>query len=173
MHFQLTQQKHCWHGILREAGELNRQLLAAFAATPEHQRRQSHYFHNRFENIYIEHQQLDELSPVLAALEQAALSILKTSTQKLKIGYWFNLMEPGQLTSLHSHDDFDEMLSAVYYIKVPGNSGTLRLHARTQTTLIRPKAGEAIFFSPSLPHDVSINNSTQSRLSLGINFGPA
>lgn len=53
--------------------------------------------------------------------------ILKVDTDKLKIGYWFNLMQPGDVTTLHRHDDLGELISGVIYLTVPENFGDLLL----------------------------------------------
>jgi len=87
-------------------------------------------------------------------------------------------MPPGSTTLIHSHDDYDELLSGVYYVSVPENSGNLIVHDTTDKKSkeyieITPQAGEFIFFKPDVRHEVSRNNSDEYRLSIGINFGVA
>ena len=83
-------------------------------------------------------------------------------------------MYPGQQTTSHCHDDDTEMLSWVYYIKVPRNSGNLILEPRNaEKSIISPKEGECIFFDPALLHKVSTNLSQEARLSVAGNFGVA
>lgn len=81
-------------------------------------------------------------------------------------------MNPGDKTTLHQHDDDDELLSAVYYIKVPENSGTLILHKTPIKTQVTPQEGMFAFFPPDMPHEVTENMSNSARISLGINIGP-
>ena len=85
-------------------------------------------------------------------------------------------MPPGSTTTLHSHGDYDELLSAVYYLQVPEDSGKLIIYSttkndNTEKIEITPHAGEFIFFAPDIRHEVSRNNSDEHRLSIGINFG--
>lgn len=83
-------------------------------------------------------------------------------------------MNPGDVTTAHTHDDDDELLSCVYYIKVPkdvSNSGELILMANNEKTVIQPEEGKFVFFSPATLHEVTKNESNESRLSIAFNFG--
>jgi predicted 2-oxoglutarate/Fe(II)-dependent dioxygenase YbiX len=92
---------------------------------------------------------------------------------KLKAGFWFNAMEAGQRTTLHHHDENDELLSAVYYIRVPENSGELILHDAGKQVSIQPQAGKLVMFAPKVLHEVAANLGTGLRLSVAMNVGPA
>jgi len=132
----------------------------------------SHFFEGRYENIYITKEIIPELNTIQNAAIEYAANILELDKNSLKSGLWFNAMAPGHTTSVHSHDDDDELLSAVYYITVPDDSGNLVLHHKHFTTRVTPAAGMFVFFPPDISHEVSRNNSTKTRLSLGINIGP-
>jgi ectoine hydroxylase-related dioxygenase (phytanoyl-CoA dioxygenase family) len=86
-------------------------------------------------------------------------------------------MPPGATTTLHTHDDDDELLSAVYYVYVPEDSGNLVLYDDSKTDSsekrieVESRTGDFIFFKPDIRHEVSKNCSTEHRLSIGINFG--
>ncbi|HBS26530.1 MAG TPA: hypothetical protein DD827_05280, partial [Gammaproteobacteria bacterium] len=73
----------------------------------------------------------------------------------------------------HRHDDDDELLSAVYYINVPNDSGRLILGAGASSSIVQPMAGMLVFFSPAMVHEVEKNQSVETCLSIGINFGKA
>jgi oxalate decarboxylase/phosphoglucose isomerase-like protein (cupin superfamily) len=81
-------------------------------------------------------------------------------------------MYPGHVTTVHSHDDDDECLSGVYYVTAPENSGNLILHTEEGLFTLPPRAGRFVFFPPEMPHEVSENQGTEFRLSVGMNFGP-
>jgi len=134
--------------------------------------KRSHYFEGRYENIYITKEIIPELNTILDTVIEHAANILDLDKNNLKAGLWFNAMEPGNVTIAHRHDDDDELLSAVYYITVPENSGELILHYKHFTTQVTPAAGMFVFFPPDVSHEVSRNNSKETRLSLGINIGP-
>lgn len=136
--------------------------------------RKTHLFEGRYENIYLTEKHIPELSLLIDEANTLAKSILKQNN--IRTGYWFNFMPPKSSTIIHSHDDYDELLSAVYYVVVPNNSGNLIIHdsknnKSTNMIELKPKAGEFIFFKPDIKHEVTQNNSADHRLSIGINFG--
>ena len=134
--------------------------------------RKSHHFFGRYENIYIDSEHIPEIDTVLTAAKEYAASILNTHATKLKAGLWFNVMNSGDKTTMHKHDDDDELLSAVYYVKVTKHSGTLLLDSPPMQIQVTPEAGMFVFFPPNMPHEVTENNSNECRISLGINIGP-
>ena len=79
-------------------------------------------------------------------------------------------MGPGAETTLHCHDDDDERLSGVYYVRVPKHSGKLIIHRGTQRIHHAPQEGQWVFFAPETPHAVSVNRSDKLRLSVAFNF---
>ena len=135
--------------------------------------RQTHHFGGRFENIYIELADIPQMGRVLEAMKQQAGKMLNMAMDELKAGFWFNAMQPGQRTLLHNHDENDELLSAVYYIRVPGNSGDLILHAGGSRIRVRPQEGKLVMFAPSMPHEVTEHLGCGLRLSVAMNVGPA
>ena len=155
--------------------DLNAPIIKKFLANQNNAEiKKSHLFEGRYENIYITERQIPELTFLLDEAITQAKKILKVDN--LRAGYWFNYMPPGSTTLIHSHDDYDELLSGVYYVSVPENSGNLIIHDTTdknskETIEITPQAGEFIFFKPDVRHEVSRNNSDEHRLSIGINFG--
>ncbi|VAW50652.1 hypothetical protein MNBD_GAMMA05-2580 [hydrothermal vent metagenome] len=131
--------------------------------------RKTHLFEDRYENIYLNEKHISELSTLINEATQHAQKILKVDG--LRAGYWFNYMPPESTTTLHTHDDDDELLSAVYYVDVPEDSGNLIIYQDSKKIEIKPETGDFIFFKPDVRHEVSRNNSHEHRLSIGINFG--
>jgi len=134
----------------------------------------THFFEGRYENIYINKEKIPHLSLILNEALIFATTILKCQSP-LKAGFWFNEMHFGDQTVSHTHDEDDEMLSGVYYITVPDNSGDLVMGdvGLGDIINIKPKAREFIFFAPDLIHGVKRSHSQKMRLSIGMNFGPA
>lgn len=135
--------------------------------------RRTHHFGGRFENIYIREPDIPEIATVLALIRRQAGRLPGIAARELKAGFWFNAMEAGQRTSLHHHDENDELLSGVYYIRVPEHSGELILHDAARRVRIRPQEGKLVTFPPALPHEVSEHRGSGLRLSVGLNVGPA
>lgn len=133
--------------------------------------RKTHLFDGRYENIYISRDRLPELEPVFRLLEQTVLDMTGCDRDKLKLGFWLNAMEPGQKTTLHSHDNWDEVLSAVYYVAVPARSGYLVISEGAERIAVQPRAGRIVMFSPKIDHEVTENRADAMRLSVGINVG--
>ncbi len=151
--------------------DLNPRLLAGFQQHRHNTNlRRSHFFNGRYENIYLGREHLPALAELLNLANEQARKILHWSA--IRSGSWFNAMPPGAITTRHNHDDSDELLSAVYYVHVPLNSGDLILYDAEPATRITPVAGQLIFFPPGIDHEVTRNNSIEERLSIAINFGP-
>jgi len=150
--------------------KLNKTLLSGFLNHQEDTDiKRSHLFNGRYENIYLDETQITELKTLRDEACRHASTILETAN--IRAGYWFNYMPPGSVTTMHTHDDDDELLSGVYYVTVPEDSGNLIISENSEKIEIKPEAGSFIFFKPDVRHEVSRNNSTDHRLSIGINFG--
>ncbi len=160
-----------WQTVLANAATINEQLARRFDALRDDPAvRRSHLFHGRYENLYIDRDRIPQLLPVHEAVSRHARDI--SARAALKLGFWFNDMGSGHVTTLHTHDDDDELLSAVYYIRVPADSGRLILHAGGETLAITPEAGILLLFPPDLAHEVEENRSGERRLSVAFNVGP-
>ena len=159
--------------LLENHQQINQHLLNGLNTfMDDESTRKSHHFFGRYENIYISSDNIPALDSVISAVKNLSGEILNCPTEKLKAGLWFNVMNPGDKTTRHQHDDDDELLSAVYYIQVAENSGKLLIGKNAVATEVTPEEGMFVFFSPNMPHEVSENMSDQCRISLGINIGP-
>lgn len=142
-------------------------FLRAMDKTETHR---SHYFEGRYENIYIDAGYVSEINTVLDQVSHWG-EALYNEQPGLKRGFWFNYMLPGEKTLAHTHDDDQESLSAVYYVRVPSDSGQLVLGSGVESLIVEPGEGLTVLFPPDLVHKVTINNSDEARLSIGINIG--
>jgi hypothetical protein len=149
---------------------LNHALLSGFL---KHQHdpdiKRTHLFGGRYENIYLTSRHIPELKELLDEARDHASRFL--NIDDLQAGCWFNFMPSGAVTSVHSHDDYDELMSAVYYVSVPENSGDLIIHDGDKRHVIKPQEEMFVFFAPDVVHEVSRNMSSDDRLSIAINFG--
>jgi len=158
--------------MLEAPDKLNTSLYERFMELSGTERiRQSHHFGDRFENTYIELADIPDMAMVLDVVKQQAGQLLDVPADTLKAGFWFNAMEPGHRTTLHHHDENDELLSAVYYIRVPGNSGDLILHEGDRQISIQPQEGKLVMFAPDLLHEVTAHLGSGLRLSVAMNVG--
>lgn len=157
---------------LPEHAPVNADLLRALEReTGGPHMRQSHLELGRYENTYIERAHIPEVEPVLQAALGSAQAIL--GEDKLRVGFWFNVMRPGDRTARHNHEEDDELLSCVYYLSAPADSGDLLLYPPEGALRITPVEGRLVFFSPKLAHAVAENRSEQTRVSVAFNFGRA
>lgn len=154
---------------------LNKVITQSFLALHQSPSiRKTHLFGGRYENIYMDDSHIPELSDLITVATEYAEQIL--NKKNIRTGYWFNFMPPGSVTTAHRHDDYDELLSGVYYLDAPENSGNLVLQEKTATgelenVEITPQAGLFVFFKPDVVHEVTENRSGENRLSIGMNFG--
>lgn len=159
-------------GFMPDSEILNRQIIEGYLQLREQDfLRRSHFFGGRYENLYFERERIPAIARVLEQAESYAQNLLQ-QTNSLRSGFWINDMGPGESTTEHDHDEDDEMLSAVYYVQVPQDSGDLVIVDRYSRTLLTPQAGMFVFFAPSVVHSVSVNRSAERRISMGMNFGP-
>lgn len=159
-----------WRRRFAPAAARNAAILARFESVRERPGvARSHLFHGRYENLYVPLELIPELRPVYDFVAHSMAAIL--GRDDLRMGFWFNDMGPGQLTTRHTHDDDDEWLSAVYYVRAPANSGRLVLYDDDQRLAIEPEEGSLLLFPPDLPHEVEPNRSGARRLSIAFNAG--
>jgi hypothetical protein len=160
--------------MLEEPGELNASLYEQFMELSTTDRvRQTHHFGDRFENTYIDETDIPDIATVLNMMKQQAGQMLDIPADTLKIGFWFNAMDAGHRTAPHHHDENDELLSAVYYIRVPENSGDLILHDDGRKIRIQPQEGKMVLFAPGVMHEVTAHLGSGLRLAVAMNVGPA
>ena len=162
-----------YYAVLEDGPSINQQLLEGlYSHINDSETRKTHQFMGRYENIYIGADKIPAINSILDKVTEIAADILDEPKENLKAGLWFNVMGSGDRTTLHRHDDDDELLSAVYYVKVPENSGNLILEKKPMRTVVTPQESMFVFFPPNMPHEVSENLSDENRVSLGINIGP-
>lgn len=169
----LTKNANIHFGFMPNAAEINQKIMAAYAQLrTEDLLKRSHYFGGRYENLYLERQRIPEINQVLAQAELYAKEVLNRLTLPIRSGFWVNDMGPGEVTTEHDHDDYDELLSGVYYVQAPKKSGELVIVENHSRTMVTPQAGMFVFFAPDVRHAVSENLSGEKRVSIGMNFGP-
>lgn len=165
------------------AAATNAPLAAAFDRLGEADfARRSHFIDGRFENLYVGAERLPGLGGLLQFVEERARAILRLGLvdsdtgdappARLRTGFWLNAMGPGERTSRHTHDEDDERLSAVYYVRAPAGCGDLLFHDHPFEVRVRPEPGLLLFFPPGLAHSVEPNRSGERRLSIAFNLGP-
>jgi len=164
--------KYAHYTYLSDAADINASIVAGFEQYKDAaDTKKTHLFEGRYENVYIDREHIPALGRVIEQATKHVACILNMDASKLQCGFWFNSMQPGQVTIAHTHDDDDELMSGVYYIQVPENAGNLLLGVGENQACVEPEAGKMVFFSPALIHQVTENKSDQHRLSIGMNFG--
>ena len=114
-------------------------------------------------------------------------SIIKNYDWNVK-GIWFNINPKYSFNNLHTHSDCD--FSAVYYLQVPKNSGSIVFENPNSVMLnhkffqypfnyneinsnsykVEPQEDMLILFPSYLPHRVQQNLSDKDRICLSFNF---
>ena len=169
MNHELIQVYEC-----QACAKQNKALAEAILSLPEQAFVQrTHLFHGRYENLYIAAAKLPGLEIILDEALRKAAELLHLPKETIKLGFWLNIMRKGDVTTLHRHDDDDELLSAVYYVQADATSAPFRLHDRGTITEVSPHAGRFMFFNPALPHEVAEQQTDEVRISIGINVGPS
>ena len=160
-------------GFMPDYEHINQQIMEAYVNLREQDfNRRTHFFGGRYENLYLERDRISAIAQTLNQAENFAVKLLNHRAENLRSGFWINDMGPTESTSEHNHDDNDELLSGVYYVQVPKNSGDLVIVDKYSRTLVTPQAGMFVFFAPNVLHSVCKNQSEERRISIGMNFGP-
>ena len=168
----LIQQAPVYIGSLLQADRVNPAILHQYEKVKdEPDIRKTHHFMGRFENTYIPENRIPQIRAILDMGLHYAEEILQMKAAELRLGFWFNEMHPGHQTTLHTHEEEDELLSAVYYIQADHNSGDLIVKHHQDDLHFTPVEGRMILFSPEVPHQVEVNESHRLRLSVALNFG--
>ncbi len=159
-------------GFMPDAVNVNQQILEAYLQLEDKDFiKRTHFFYGRYENIYLQRERIPAIEWVLVQAEKYASDVLQIRSTQLRSGFWINEMKPGAVTTEHDHDENDELLSGVYYVHAPNNSGELNIIEKYSKTVITPQAGMFVFFAPTIRHSVGKNNTEKNRISLGMNFG--
>jgi len=128
------------------------------------------------------HLQIDNINNFLQQY-----SIIKNYEWGVK-GIWFNINPKYSFNNLHTHSDCD--FSAVYYLQVPKNSGSIVFENPNSVMLnhkffqypfnyneinsnsykVEPQEDMLILFPSYLPHRVQQNLSDKDRICLSFNF---
>jgi hypothetical protein len=156
-----------------DAEALNGSLAATFASLDDADfSRRSHFIDGRFENLYLDRNRLPGLDALLAFATTAGAQRLGPGCPPLRCGFWLNAMPPGSSTSRHSHAENDELLSGVYYVTAPANSGDICFQDGPFGVRVTPSAGLLLLFPPDLLHWVEPHRGEGLRLSVAFNLGP-
>lgn len=162
------------HVVCHECKPLHETILQTiFQLLDDPETHKTHLFHGRYENIYISEKKIPAIKPVLKMILQESAKLLKASEDELQLGFWINLMQQDDVTTAHSHDDNDELLSGTYYLQMPEDSGVLKIKQDPDNILtINPEDAALTFFHPSVEHEVTVHHSPIPRISIGFNVGP-
>jgi len=83
--------------------------------------------------------------------------------------WWINVCAPREETFEHYHGD--NMISIVYYVQVPPESGRIEFQNELKEWIgYQPKPGDIVAFDGMILHRVQPNRSTDMRISVGINL---
>ena len=142
----------------------------------------THFINNRWENIYINPQNIPSVLPLLSEIHSIAIEAFHTKLEPHQtliiphelLGYeknefWFNSALPGESTVVHNHNG-KAIISGVYYLQVPKNCGNIVfLEGNKKKLELSAKSGKLLFFPPELDHFVQKNNGNEKRISLSFN----
>lgn len=98
-------------------------------------------------------------------------NILSKLDDEYKVkAYWFNVNRMGDSNKWHNHASNDKV--AVYYVKVPENSGSIEFKEsqNSKSTSFTPQEGQVIVFSGMLLHQVNPSKTTEIRVSAAFNL---
>jgi len=104
-------------------------------------------------------------------------NILKNNHQLKPDSLWINVNPPGGYNHNHVHPG--SLLSGVFWVKVPDDSGHLIMHNSMEMNnwclgpnnfIFGPMEGTMVLFPSYIPHNVTTNKSDDVRISLSFNL---
>ena len=110
------------------------------------------------------------------------LRVRENTSFNLNLDYWWNINYKNDLNSLHNHlvEPMNNLLSGVYYLSKPKNSGDLvmpserwylkRYFQNDFDTVIECDEGDVVIFYPHVQHYVQPNLSDDPRISMAFNL---
>jgi hypothetical protein len=98
-----------FHPVLYKIGEcqdcdaLNATLRARIELLPQSDVvRRHHYLGGRYENLYVAFESIPEIRVILDLATAQAAHILNRPKKNLRVGWWLNIMRPGDITFAHT-----------------------------------------------------------------------
>lgn len=86
--------------------------------------------------------------------------------------FWFNIAKKGERTGVHDHAKLASV-SGVVYLQCSPNSGNLFFQSKEKIECsIVPEEGKMVLFPSHVKHGVSVNESSDQRISLAFNLYP-
>lgn len=141
-------------------------------------------------DLFLPVPELCELTSIVTHLMRSlAKQINLKDVHNLYLGnFWININKNSNTNIPHSHPE--SVLTAVYYVKVPENSGNIKFFTpinnydehfkdfmiekyneyNSTTYSFVPKKGKLVFFPSWLMHEVEPNKTDSDRISIAFNF---
>ena len=140
----------------------------------------SHKINNRWENQYLDFDYVREVNYVFRQACHLSKDLIKNPLIVPNKGlgfdrdeFWFNIAKPGESTGWHDHLK-GSILSGVYYLKVPQNSGNICFRIKQDKKWyfyeIESRENMLLLFDSKLEHSVTKNLSNQKRVSIAFNL---
>jgi len=161
------------------SANVRRSILNGIKQNKEHIKL-SHKINGRWENQYLGYQFVPQIIDIFRLACKAGKALAGRSViipyQGLGLSvdeYWFNVTLPYESTGWHDHKN-NAILSGVYYLKVPSNSGDIcfrqKINKSWDEFSIRSETGKMVIFDSNIQHSVSRNKSDDKRISLAFNM---
>ncbi|TNF34664.1 MAG: hypothetical protein EP315_06880, partial [Gammaproteobacteria bacterium] len=100
MNTSLIQHPALYACKINDADKINRALLQGFQQhIHDQETRKTHFFNNRYENVYIDSECIPEIRIILDTVIKLAAEILSIPANRLRAGLWFNAMGKGDVTT--------------------------------------------------------------------------
>ena len=137
----------------------------------------SHKIRGRWENTYLNIEEIPSVRPVLNLASQLAgklhdkpLVSIQGAQGMLRDSFWFNIMRKGEETGWHNHKARAHT-SGVCYLQVPEHSGEF-MYRNADGKLLRliPRTGTLLLFPSGLNHAVAPGQSEGIRVSVAFNL---
>jgi uncharacterized protein (TIGR02466 family) len=125
------------------------------------------------------HPTLKELNSISLEFSNYVCKEINISERVCKAASWININRNSNYNVMHSHNE--NLLTGVFYVKIPPTANSNLILYRSDGAeyfnrafsgdfVITPIEGRLYIFSPWLKHSVTVNDSTEERISIAFNF---
>ena len=140
----------------------------------------THNINGRWENLYLDIHYVPEVKNILLFACRTAKNLIGKNVfvPVKELGFpnnefWFNIACKDESTRWHNHKN-GAVLSGVYYLQVPKNSGNITFRQNKGTEVVQwtsiSEKGKMILFDSNIQHCVPANQNHKKRISIAFNI---
>lgn len=160
------------NSIIDYGNKLKNDKIGQYTGENKRSNRKGFQSFEYFYRLYQRHPH-NAFDPIFDQIEKFIIEYFDDRFDYILNNYWVNINSPGSYNELHNHVrpySNTQGVSGTFYVHVPENSGNISFISEDEELEIISSAGRLILFPSYLDHKVSINLSSENRISVAFNY---